>query len=243
MANSNFSQRLIRRGLRAGINALSRSIDQEQVGRLAADLLLGGGTSTSSDSRGGTHRGPGSSPGRADKQKTSPQKRGGSQKKRDDFSIARRAEKQPIKQGFPKRPSGGYPGDFTGTVRPVYSPDLDGNPDPGEVVWAWVPYEEDSTKGKDRPVLLVGHDGSWLLGLMLTSQDHVPGNVGEIRQNDGTPWINIGSGDWDSKNRPSEIRLDRVIRIAPNAVRREGSIMPMTLYSKIVENIDTGGQG
>ena len=78
---------------------------------------------------------------------------------------------------------------------------------------------------------------------MLTSQDHVPGNVGEIRQNDGTPWINIGSGDWDSKNRPSEIRLDRVIRIAPNAVRREGSIMPMTLYSKIVENIDNGGEG
>lgn len=242
MANSNFSQRLIRKGLRAGITALSRSIDQEQAGRLAADLLLGGRPSASSDSRGGAPGSPANSPGRTQKNKAHPKKGSGGPKKRDEFSIARRAENQPIKQGFPKRPSGGYPGDFTGTVRPVYSPDLDGSPDPGEVVWAWVPYEEDFTQGKDRPVLLVGHDRSWLLGLMLTSKDKVPGSVGEIRRNEGTPWINIGSGDWDAKNRPSEVRLDRVIRIAPNAVRREGAIMPMSLYSKIVENIETGGK-
>ena len=49
----------------------------------------------------------------------------------------------------------------------AYEPELDGQPDPGEVVWGWVPYEEDPSQGKDRPVLLIGHtelDGEELLG-------------------------------------------------------------------------------
>ena len=37
-----------------------------------------------------------------------------------------------------------------------YAPAPDGEPDPGEVVWAWVPYEEDASRGKDRPVLVIG---------------------------------------------------------------------------------------
>ncbi|MGL5857645.1 MAG: hypothetical protein ACRC35_04430 [Angustibacter sp.] len=36
-----------------------------------------------------------------------------------------------------------YPGDFTGRSTVRYRPIADGLPDPGEVVWAWVPYEED----------------------------------------------------------------------------------------------------
>jgi hypothetical protein len=57
-------------------------------------------------------------------------------------------------------------------VRAQYAPRLDGDPDPGEIVWTWVPFEEDFSQGKDRPVLLVGSDGDWLLGVMLTSKDH-----------------------------------------------------------------------
>lgn len=34
---------------------------------------------------------------------------------------------------------------------PTYAPVANGRPDPGEVVWAWVPYEEDTSQGKDRP--------------------------------------------------------------------------------------------
>ena len=40
----------------------------------------------------------------------------------------------------------------------VYAPDLDGRADPGEIVWTWVVYEDDPTRGKDRPVLVVGRD-------------------------------------------------------------------------------------
>ena len=65
-----------------------------------------------------------------------------------------------------------YPGDFRGRVDVRWSPRHDDRADPGEIVWAWVPFEEDHGRGKDRPVLVVGRDGRWLLALMLTSKDH-----------------------------------------------------------------------
>src|SRR5690349_25068137 len=53
--------------------------------------------------------------------------------------------------------------------RVAYAPDLDGAADPGEIVWTWVPFEEDDGRGKDRPVLVVGREGAELVGLMLSS--------------------------------------------------------------------------
>ena len=113
----------------------------------------------------------------------------------------------------------------------MYSPSPDGNPDPGEVVWTWVPYEEDFSQGKDRPVLLVGRDGGWLLGLMLTSKDHSRDSDDEARH--GRRWLDIGSGPWDSRGRESEVRLDRVVRVDPTAIRREGAIMEERLFTKV----------
>jgi hypothetical protein len=63
----------------------------------------------------------------------------------------------------------------------TYAPEIDGEPDPGEVVWAWVPYEDDPTQGKDRPVLVLGADGDGWTGLMLSSQDHDRDSAGEAR--------------------------------------------------------------
>ena len=116
-----------------------------------------------------------------------------------------------------------YPGDFAGTPDLTYAPKPDGQPDPGEIVWTWVPYEEDHRQGKDRPVLLVGRDGSWLLALMLTSKDHDRDHAQEARR--GRHWQDIGSGAWDSKGRPSEVRVDRILRVDPAAVRREGAVL------------------
>ncbi|MGI5187431.1 type II toxin-antitoxin system PemK/MazF family toxin [Promicromonospora sp. CA-289599] len=125
----------------------------------------------------------------------------------------------------------GYPGDFEGTVRPVYRPELDGEPDPGEVVWSWVPYEEDHSQGKDRPVLIVGNDGPWLLALQLTSQDHDRDAEQEARA--GRRWMDIGTGAWDNSGRASEVRLNRVIRIHPDAVRREGAILDKAVFDEV----------
>ncbi len=105
-------------------------------------------------------------------------------------------------------------------MRARYAPRPDGDPDPGEIVWTWVPFEEDHSQGKDRPVLLVGSDGAWLLGVMLTSKDHSRDAQDEARW--GRYWLDIGSGPWDAKGRDSEVRLDRVVRVDPDAVRREG---------------------
>ncbi|MGO2037588.1 MAG: type II toxin-antitoxin system PemK/MazF family toxin [Brevibacterium sp.] len=135
--------------------------------------------------------------------------------------------------------AGAYPGDYRGAISVSYSPDLDGDADPGEVVWGWIPYEEDHSQGKDRPSLVVGRDGRWVLVLMLTSKDHIPGGFGEVREDRNAKWMNIGSGDWDSQGRPSEIRLDRVIRVDPNSIRREGAIMPREVFEKVAANIES----
>ena len=38
----------------------------------------------------------------------------------------------------------------------TYDPNPDSEPDPGEVVWAWVPYQENPHRGKDQPLLVIG---------------------------------------------------------------------------------------
>ena len=134
------------------------------------------------------------------------------------------------------RPGGAgtaYPGDFTGPLTPVYAPRPDGRPDPGEVVWTWVPYEEDHAQGKDRPVLLVGHDGPWLLALPLTSKDHDRDAAQEARS--GRHWVDIGPGGWDRAGRPSEVRVDRVVRVATEAVRREGAVLAPERFAEVAQ--------
>ncbi|RPF20587.1 type II toxin-antitoxin system PemK/MazF family toxin [Myceligenerans xiligouense] len=129
-----------------------------------------------------------------------------------------------------------YPGDFEGEVHPVYNPELDGDPDPGEVVWTWVPYEDDHTQGKDRPVLLVGRDGPYLLGLQLTSKDHDQDALQEARE--GRIWMDIGTGGWDRDGRDSEVRINRVVRIDPDDVRREGDILDRDVFDEVVKYME-----
>ncbi|MBV1778463.1 type II toxin-antitoxin system PemK/MazF family toxin [Paeniglutamicibacter sp. ABSL32-1] len=126
---------------------------------------------------------------------------------------------------------GGYPGDFRGTVDAAYSPRADGRPDPGEIVWAWVPYEEDHAQGKDRPVLLVGQEGQYLLALMLTSKDR---NNGQSRDRD---YVDIGTGSWDRQGRPSEVKLDRIIRLQEAGIRREGAVLGQQAFARVAERL------
>ncbi len=127
----------------------------------------------------------------------------------------------------------GYPGDFTGRLVPAYSPKPDGRPDPGEIVWTWVPFEEDHRQGKDRPVLLIGSDGAWLLALQLTSKDH----DGRPESARGPRWVDIGSGAWDRQRRPSEVRVDRVVRVDPRAVRREGAVLSRERFDAVARAV------
>ena len=77
-----------------------------------------------------------------------------------------------------------------------------------------------------------------MLALMLTSKDHIPGGVGEVREDRYARWMNIGTGEWDSQGRPSELRLDRVIRLDPQSIRREGAIKPREIFDSVAKHID-----
>jgi len=113
-----------------------------------------------------------------------------------------------------------------------YEPEQDGEPDPGEVVWAWVAYEDDPARGKDRPVLVLGRDGAELLCLQLTSKDH--DRDAEDEASYGRYWMDVGSGGWDQEGRPSEVRLDRLLRLPESEVRREGAAMPRETFDAVV---------
>ncbi len=118
------------------------------------------------------------------------------------------------------------------SVTVTYEPRPDGRPDPGEVVWGWVPYEEDPQRGKDRPVLLLARDGGRLLGLMLTSKDHDRDAAQEAHF--GRHWMDVGTGGWDRERRPSEVRLDRLIELRVDGVRREGAALDHATFDRVV---------
>jgi hypothetical protein len=106
----------------------------------------------------------------------------------------------------------------------TYAPNLDGSADPGEIVWAWVPFEENDGRGKDRPLLVVGRGDGDLLGLMLSSQHS---------RADDRDWVSIGSGDWDREGRESFIRLDRVLEIGEHDIRREGAVLDRQRFDRV----------
>ncbi len=127
---------------------------------------------------------------------------------------------------------GTYPGDATTLPDTTYAGDDDGHVDPGEIVWTWVPYEEDHSQGKDRPVLVIGREDPWLIALQLTSQDH--DRDAEQERRAGREWVDIGTGPWDRQGRPSEVRTNRLIRVDPGAVRREGAVLPRSRYEQVI---------
>ena len=106
----------------------------------------------------------------------------------------------------------------------AYAPQPDGRADPGEVVWTWVAYEDDPHRGKDRPVLVVGRTGTSLLGLMLSSQTERDGQRG---------WLALGPGAWDREQRPSWVRLDRVLDVPEDGIRREGAVLDRTRFDRV----------
>ena len=105
-----------------------------------------------------------------------------------------------------------------------YSPRRNRVADPGEVVWTHVPYEDRPGEGKDRPVLVVGREGRYVLALYLSSNPARDGRRG---------WLALGTGAWDHQDRPSWVRLDRVLRIRRNGIRREGAVLDRYRFERV----------
>ncbi|WP_285645354.1 type II toxin-antitoxin system PemK/MazF family toxin [Lentzea sp. NBRC 102530] len=114
--------------------------------------------------------------------------------------------------------------DAADAAKLAYEPSMDGDADPGEVVWAWVPYEEDASRGKDRPLLVVGHMKRELVALMLSSK--------EPRED----YLELGAGAWDREGRPSYLRLDRVFALdSDDDIRREGAVLAPAAFGQVVD--------
>ncbi|MFF1573726.1 type II toxin-antitoxin system PemK/MazF family toxin [Leifsonia sp. NPDC058292] len=106
----------------------------------------------------------------------------------------------------------------------AYSPSTDGDADPGEIIWTWVPYEERDGRGKDRPVLVVASEpGSSVLAVQLTSQEH-PGRP---------EYVPVGTGAWDAQRRPSYAVLDRVFRVHQSGMRREAAALDARRFEAV----------
>ncbi|MFC5281025.1 type II toxin-antitoxin system PemK/MazF family toxin [Arcanobacterium canis] len=116
-----------------------------------------------------------------------------------------------------------------------YAPVHDDAPDPGEVVWTWIPYEENDGRGKDRPVLVVAQEGHHVFVAQLTSKDHDLDAAQEARW--GRHWMDIGTGNWDPEGRPSEVRLDRLLVVHENAVRREGGQLQRDIFDEVIARL------
>lgn len=108
---------------------------------------------------------------------------------------------------------------------PEYDPHPDGDPDPGEIVWTWVPYVENDGRGKDRPVLIIARfDRHAVAGCYLSTKRH-----------DG--FIPVGSGAWDPEGRESFVNPGRILFVSDSGMRREGHVVPPDRFEQTVRHI------
>ena len=111
-----------------------------------------------------------------------------------------------------------------GHLRITYTPERDGAPDSGEVIWTWVPYEENDGRGKDRPVLVIGRQSSdRVYAVRMTSKPHE-------RDRD---YLSIGSGGWDSQGRESWVDIEQLYSVHDAGMRREAAILDRRRYDTV----------
>jgi hypothetical protein len=107
-----------------------------------------------------------------------------------------------------------------------YVPDRDGDPDAGEIVWTWVPYEENDGRGKDRPVLVIARqDAERVYAVRLTSSPH-------DRDRD---YLSLGAGEWDGSGRPSWVDLEHLYSVHARGMRREAAALDAQRFLQVAQ--------
>ncbi|KAB1887960.1 type II toxin-antitoxin system PemK/MazF family toxin [Microbacterium maritypicum] len=109
-------------------------------------------------------------------------------------------------------------------LRVAYAPQRDGAPDAGEIVWTWVPYEENDGRGKDRPVLVIGRQSAdRVYAVRMTSKPH-----------DGErDYLSIGTGAWDSQGRESWVDIEKLYSVHERGLRREAAVLDRRRYDRV----------
>lgn len=110
------------------------------------------------------------------------------------------------------------------SLRITFTPNRDGAPDAGEVIWTWVPYAENDGRGKDRPVLVIGRQSpDRVYAVRMTSRPH-----------DGDrDYLSIGSGPWDSQGRESWVDIEQLYSVHEQGLRREAAVLDRRRYDRV----------
>src|SRR5699024_8039630 len=109
-----------------------------------------------------------------------------------------------------------------------FAPDMVVQADSVEVVWVWAPTEGPSSPPTDRAILLVGRTRSTVLGLLISpNSTHA----------DDDARLAIGSGEWDDSRRQCWVRLDRVLEVSEEQVRRRGILFPERRFERIANRL------
>lgn len=107
-----------------------------------------------------------------------------------------------------------------------YDPRTDNDPDAGEIIWTWVPYEENDGRGKDRPVLIIGRQSrDRVYAVRLTSKSHAGDK----------DYLSIGSGPWDPQGRPSWVDIDQVYSVHHDGMRREAAALDVKRFAVVAD--------
>ncbi|MFB7250681.1 type II toxin-antitoxin system PemK/MazF family toxin [Microbacterium sp. NPDC056234] len=111
-------------------------------------------------------------------------------------------------------------------LRVEYAPARDGSPDAGEIIWTWVPYEENDGRGKDRPVLVIGRQSDTrVYAVRMTSKPH-----------DGhRDYLSIGAGEWDRAGRESWVDIEELYSVHEAGMRREAAILQRARYDRVAQ--------
>ncbi|AZA14100.1 type II toxin-antitoxin system PemK/MazF family toxin [Corynebacterium choanae] len=105
-----------------------------------------------------------------------------------------------------------------------YAPDMDGQADPGEIVWVRLPTPAGATAAEERPLLVIGRARQSILALAISAS--------EAHEHDDN-WQEIGAGAWDERGRVCFVRLDVTIEVPESAIRRQGAIIPKRRFDRV----------
>ena len=82
-----------------------------------------------------------------------------------------------------------------------------------------------------------------MIGLKVTSSSDAVTSLGMLSSNarrDGTAdWLSLGSGAWDGQERPSWVRLDRVLELTETGIRREGAVLDRERFGAIARKLQS----
>lgn len=110
----------------------------------------------------------------------------------------------------------------------VYAPDMDGQADSGEIVWAPVRLTNSDGTPKERAVVVVGRQRQTLLGLLISHRTE--------HQNEPN-WVPIGATSYSRERVPSWVRIDRVIEVPESGIRRAGAVLPQKRFDIIAARL------